>query len=887
MEIKVLKRQLRITSVLGHYGLKHDPYGRLHCPFHRDRTPSLQVFTRTDTFCCFSTNCSAGTGDAIDFIQRMEGCSKHEAILKAKSLLNAPAIAVPTAAPIVSTTPADPVVLAAFFAYCKKALPLSKKGVAYLNSRSLGYKQHEVGYNSGGVHGESKNHHLVADMVAVGLLKPRAAGGYSVWAKDCILFPLHNTTGEIVSLYGRSITNDTDNRHFYLSGRSGLYPGYPAANTRRLLLTESIIDAASLVQQEVVKEAYTVLALYGTHGLTEEHQQAILGLRELEEIIFLLDGDEAGDKAVAKHYGTLRTLLPDVNYSKVTLPEGEDVNSVLQAHADASVLIDLIKERVVVQPQEDFFLSPENENLAESLAVSAVPVAAKLTTTQAELLVYTDEALRIEVLGGIKIAGLDRMKVTLKLTHRQRSGLPLWHSLDLYHHGQREQLLTLLADHYELSLPAVGIIIAGLTTELEGYRLQRIEALQPKKETGVLLTAAQKEQAMTELKKPDLLVRTQQLLAASGIVGESTNALIAYLVYCTRKQAIPLHVMFLGASGSGKTHLQESISELIPEEDKIEITQITENALYYFKQDELKHKLLLIEDLDGAEAVFYPLRELQTKRRISKTVTLKDNKGNLKTISLTVEGPVCVSGCTTKEKIYEDNANRCLLLYIDQSKEQDKRITAYQTKAAAGAVNREKEQQYRNLFKNLQRVLKPVRVINPYAEHLALPEQVFKPRRTMTLLLGFIEAVTFYHQYQREVKRDPDGQFYIETTPADIAAAFGLLTEVLFSKSDELTNASRRFFEQLKTYLSEQGLERFSTSEIRRAFRMEPRTIQRYLRELSQYGYVRRVNSGKGRVGFDYRIIEAEEYSRLRSAIDAHVGALLQTIGALPATMRQ
>jgi energy-coupling factor transporter ATP-binding protein EcfA2 len=142
--------------------------------------------------------------------------------------------------------------------------------------------------------------------------------------------------------------------------------------------------------------------------------------------------------------------------------------------------------------------------------------------------------------------------------------------------------------------------------------------------------------------------------------------------------------MFLGSSGSGKTYLQERVSELIPPEDKIEITQITENAFYYFRQDELRHRLLLIEDLDGAESSMYPLRELQSKRRISKTVTLKDSKGNLKTVTLTVEGPVSVSGCTTRERIYEDNANRCLLLHIDGSKDQDRKILDYQTKAWPG-----------------------------------------------------------------------------------------------------------------------------------------------------------------------------------------------------------
>jgi hypothetical protein len=90
------------------------------------------------------------------------------------------------------------------------------------------------------------------------------------------------------------------------------------------------------------------------------------------------------------------------------------------------------------------------------------------------------------------------------------------------------------------------------------------------------------------------------------------------------------------------------VSDLIPAGDKIEITQLTENAFYYFKQDELKHKLLLMDDLDGAETSLYPLWKLQSKKRITKTVTLKDNKGNLKTGTVTVDGPVSVSGCTTR-----------------------------------------------------------------------------------------------------------------------------------------------------------------------------------------------------------------------------------------------
>jgi DNA primase/DNA-binding MarR family transcriptional regulator len=868
MEIPEIKRQLRITQVLDHYGLKLDRNQRLLCPFHPDKAPSLQVYPQTDTFCCFSTNCQAGTGDVIRFIELKEPCSKHEAILKAQALIDTVSLQTPSIVP--AGHDLDRLaVLAKVFQFFKAALTGSKKAASYLEGRSLDYKQHEIGYNSGGLPQDNKNHYLVQSMVKWGLLKPNTVKGYSVWGKDCVIFPLRDTDHKVVSLYGRSITNNSDQRHFYLSGRSGLYPGYPDAATTRLILTESIIDAESLLQQASIREQYSVLALYGTNGLTDEHITAIQGLRGLEEIILMLDGDEAGAQGTIKHAHTLRDLCPQVHIKQVILPEGEDVNSLLQSHDDAQILTDLIGRRI------DFSFSMEPLHIPESqpTAVSASP---GLDTNSTELLIYTDMVLRIEVLGGIKLTGLDRLRVTLKVTCRGKGTLPVWHSLDLYNHGQREQAIGSLAEVFDTNVQATAATIAQLTESLEQYRRSRIEALQTKAPLTYELTAVQAQAAINELKKPNLLDRTSQLIGLSGIVGETTNGLIAYLVYTMRKGASPLHVMFMGASGSGKTYLQERISELIPPEDKIEITQITGNALYYFKQEELKHKLILIEDLDGVMDVLYPLRELQTKRRITKTVTLKDSKGNLKTITLTVEGPVCVSGCTTKEKLYEDNANRCILLYIDASKEQDKRITEYQALVASGETNRPREHQVQQLFQHIQRVLKPVKVVNPFAKYIQLPEEVFKPRRTMTLLLGFIEAITFYHQYQREIKRDKEGQPYITTTPEDIAAAFALLKEVLFTKSDELTRATRSFLEYLKTYLKAEGKASFAAKEIRAALRIPPSSLKRYLMELERYGYVKGV--GNRYRNYAYTITSMEEYERLKSSIDGHLASILEQI---------
>lgn len=408
MELRTIKERLTIKEVLAYYGLQPDKHDRFCCPFHPDKTPSLQIYPATNTFCCFSSNCSAGTGDVIQFIQLKENCTKHEALVKATELVHGTtATTLQPSSKARLTIDTDlltrEVILTKVFSYYQRGLRSAKNALAYLQGRGLDHTKLSVAYNSGGLHTESKNHHLVTSMVQMGLLKSRSAGGYTVWAKDCVLFPLKNTDNKIVSLYGRSITNNSDSRHFYLSNRMGLYPGYPSPTTTKLILTESIIDAASLLQQAAIAEQYSILALFGTNGLTDEHTKAISNLPHLSEIILILNADEA---ATERHYHTLQQLLPD----------GEDVNSVLQTHDDPKLLSDLIEQRT----DFSFQLKEKNPEPAitlptETRSLPLLPSANKLNTIHPELLIYTDKGLRIEVLGGIKITGLDRLRVNGKV----------------------------------------------------------------------------------------------------------------------------------------------------------------------------------------------------------------------------------------------------------------------------------------------------------------------------------------------------------------------------------------------------------------------------------------------------------------------------------------
>lgn len=511
----------------------------------------------------------------------------------------------------------------------------------------------------------------------------------------------------------------------------------------------------------------------------------------------------------------------------------------------------------------------------------------KIDISNPNAITYITEELGFTILGGIRMDGLDRLRVTIrievinrKFEHYMNSpdiaALPLNHNLDLYNDVQVEKLIRKAAERLEVGTFPITKALADITRQLELYRLQQIEEQQTAKEVKKkILSPQEKEEAINFLMQPGLMQRTNDLIGKAGVIGEKYNRLLMYLIFTSRKRENPLHIISFGSSGAGKSHLQEKLAELIPEEDKIESTSITSNALYYFGEYDLQHKLILIEDMDGAEAVLYALRELISKKHIIKMVPLKDTKGITRTITFKVKGPVTVAGCTTQERIYEDNANRSFLIYIDESKDQDEQIMSYQRKKSAGTINSEEEKNIKALLQNTQRLLQPVQIRNPFAELLQIPGEVFKPRRTNAHYLQFIEAVTFYHQYQREKHTDKaTGEIFINTTLEDIAEANKLMKEVLLRKADELSGATRNYFEQLKQLLQQQKQSTFTNKEIRKQLRLPGTTVRRYHNELLQSSYIK-LQESKKKKGYLFEIVSYEEYNQLQNNIAAVLDAIL------------
>ena len=829
MEIQDIKTQLSLQAVLAHYNLSHDRNDRLCCPWHNDKTPSLQIYPKTNTWTCFSSNCNAGSGDQIDFIMKKENCTKHEAIMKAKTLLGHTIIK-----EVKTKSKTD---YEKLFQKLKMNFK-SGQAVTYLEQRNLDRKKIEVGYNA------------------------------NTWSylKHCIIFPLRNEESEIVSFYGRSIYDKENAKHFYLKNRSGLYPRYPRPETKTLILTEAVIDAATLLQLDIEME---VLAMYGTNGLTEEHQLAIRNLKDLEEIILFFDGDEAGRKAVEKWTTVLRELQPKAKISYVVTPDGEDVNSLSQSH-EPEIFHHLLNNRIEITTEsQDLFSSIESSTEKRKVADNGRFVKQQIDfdSSNPKNLHYKGKAAEYYIKGGIK-NGLDSMKIALQIINDQSEDYRS--KLDLYEYKHVSAVAKIAADKLQISESEIEKDLSKLTSHLEQYRQ---EDEKQKEEPSQEIPPEISLKCVEFLRRKNLLQEINKLIGKAGIIGEEQSRIFLFVIASSYKMEDTLHALVQGSSGSGKTHLITKLASMMPEEDVIGLTRITDSSLYNYGEYELQNKLIILEDLDGLkEDAFLAFRELQSRGLLSSSTSVKDDSGNIRSQIRTVRGPITTLSATTKGEIYEDNMSRCFLLAVNESAEQTQRIIAYQNQVATGKINKIEQKKIRSFLQNCMRIIKPMEVVNPFADKIKLPPEAHKIRRLNELFQSFVRQVTLINQYQRE--KDKQGRLI--TAKEDIQVACEIMFESIVLKVDELDGSLRQFFEQLKEYLKEDKQE-FGQREVRQYLRMSKSQLHRYIQDLMELEYIYQ-SSGHMNRGYKYKISYWDNITKLRSEIKTNLQSQLAAI---------
>jgi DNA primase len=871
MEIDEIKASLPLKNVLQHYQLYPDKQARLCCPFHEDKMPSLQVYYKTQTAYCFSSNCSTHgkSMDVIDFIMYKENLTKHEAIEKAVQLIgghstNNQAQALTKQA-----------VLTKMFSYFKNAVHNSKPAQEYLQSRNLDFKQTEVGYNAGQYHhGTRKDEALIKSCIAVGLLQDSGnksktgEAAYNVFGKWCVVFGLKDPGGHIAGLYFRSTLNDKESKHFYLKDRAGLYPGYPKTETQKLIITEAVIDAATLLQVPEISAAYSVLSCYGTNGLTDEHIKAIKSLTDLEEVIFFFDGDQAGTAAVKKYGKSLSELLPHIKITAVPTPEGEDINSLAQGH-EAEILIHLISQRAPQPPKGGAIEAKEAPVLfsTEKNKAQPEPLPAQipaLDTSNPYKLKYSTATANYAVQGGLG-RPLDSLKVTLVIGHPEHEHLKSRLRYDLYNDKEVERNAKEAAEKLNIRADLLQADISLLTDLLEAERDKQQQTGQKISGHPQAIRPDESMQAkcIAFLSKANLINHINELIGKAGVAGEENNRLFLYIIASSYKMKNTLHALIQGSSGSGKTRLLKVVSDLMPAEDVKKYTRVTDSSFY--NQDEyfFVNKLVCFEDYDGLkEDAQLAVRELQSNEILISSTSIKDESGKITGGEKTVRGPIASIGCTTKGEFYEDNISRCFVIAVDESKEQTLRVIHYQNEAAAGITDKKKERDIREFLQHCMRLLKPFEVVNPYANKIQLPEEAHKIRRLNELYQCLVKQITLLNQYQRS--KDDKGRLI--STKEDLQTACEIMFESILLKVDELDGALRQFYEKLKVFAEKQGKDQeFSRFEVRAATGVSKTQQHVYMSRLIGLEYIRQ--NGFANRGYTYKIAYWDNMAAVRARI--------------------
>lgn len=717
--------------------------------------------------------------DVIDFILHKENCTKHEALKRAESLLvDGLQLSVDGKKPTtINRQPlTDNQFLGNMFQYFRNAISNSKPAKEYLEKRGLEPSQIEIGYNSGQFHhGNRKTEELIKQSLETGLLLDKGIvartgeKGYSPFAKWCICFALRNQKNEVTGLYFRSILNDDKNKHYYLKERKGIYPNYPNPETRKLILTEAIIDCASLLQIKEIRDNYSLISCFGTNGLNEEILTAIKELPELEEIIFCFDNDDAGKKAVEKYGNLIMNEFENLKITSVELPNN-DVNETLQLHSE-EIFTELLEKRIALQSPIPIENNKENE--AKDVFLSS----------EKEKITVTEDS-----------------STSLRVTN------------------------------------------------------SKPETRNP----------------IDFLEQKNLLQNLNQLIEKSGIIGEENSRLLLFLITISYLNKSPLHGIVQGSSGSGKTHIISRIADLMPQEDVLRFTRITESSLYNWGEFDLFQKIIIIEDLDGLkEDALYALREFISNQVLRSSVTIKDKKGNNKSSHKIVKGQFSSLSATTKGETYEDNMNRSFIIAINESEEQTRKIIDYQNLKNAGMIDRNNEQKAISFIQKLVKNLKCYEVVNPYAMELQLPDKVKNKRRLNEMVQSIIKQITILNQYQR--KQTNDGKLITEIE--DLEQGIEILFESIILKIDELDGSLRQFLEKLKKRFEQREFNRFEAMEYT-GFKKSQ--LQVYLNELVRLEYLKQ--KGFVNKGFTYKIGYSDDIGKVRQELKDHFRKIIDKL---------
>ena len=802
-----------------------------------------------------------------------------------------------------------------------RTLKESPDALGYLTRRRIAHPEAIEAFRLGfanrtlGLRLPEKNRKAGADLrgrlTTLGVFR---ASGHEHFAGSLVI-PVVDEREMVVEVYGRKLREDPRTgtpAHLYLPGpHRGVWNEQALAASDEITLTESLIDGLSLW----CAGFRHVTASYGAAGFTADHHEAFRA-HKVRRVLIAYDHDAAGDKAAR----TLATELgaQGVECFRVVLPAGRDVNDVAvaatnptdalgrllrhavwmgngappprravasAASAVASVTVSfsavdqLVDEPLAESPAvvekigEPSAAEPvvvEPVGAVDPLLVSpspAGPVEAAPVVSEREMLLSFGER-RWRVRGLDKASSFDLLRVNIMVSAPDGRGGGVFHvdTLDLYAARARAAFITAAAAEIKVDDDVIKRDLGRVLLACETLADQAVTAAQTPADVVEPMTATDRAAALALLRDPGLVERIGADFGAVGMVGEVSNCLVGYLAAISRKLPRPLAVVVQSTSAAGKSALMDAVLGFVPGEDLVRFSAMTGQSLFYVGESDLAHKVLAIAEEEGATRAAYALKLLQSEGELSIASTGKDTaSGKLVTHTYKVTGPTGIFLTTTSVEVDEELLNRCLVLSVDEDREQTKAIHQRQRagQTLQGLLASTAAENVRSLHRNAQRLLEPLAVVNPFADQLTFADSATRTRRDHVKYLTLISAVTLLHQHQRQINTTShDGRSlrYVETTAADIAIANTLAHQVLGQCLDELPPGTRRLLAALHTYVAaeaarkdvEPGMVRFTRRHLREALGFGDTQLKVHLARLVDLELVAPIRTDRG--GFCYEL---------------------------------
>ena len=630
-----------------------------------------------------------------------------------------------------------------------------------------------------------------------------------------LVIPVFDEHGAVTEVYGRKILNNLrvgTPLHLYLPGpHRGVWNMEALAATKEIILCEALVDALTFW----CAGYRNVTASYGVEGLTEDHLAAFKRYG-IERVLLAYDRDEAGEKAAQALAEKL--IAQGIECFRIHFPKGMDANeyalSVKPAEKSLGVLIRSASwlggagsagvppamsapaETALspsatsvgkapaqaalasagempaavacsVRPAAKAQASPPSFSLAAEAAAETTnsgllePLASPLPPAPAvdtPLQINGDEIVmlcgdrRYRVRGLAKNLSFDALKVNVMASREDGFHVD---TIEMYAARQRQLFIKQTAEELNVKEDVIKRDFGRLLLKLEELQDEAVRRnLEPKNET-VTLTDEEQQAALELLRDPNLLQRILTDYERCGVVGEETNKLVCYLAAVSRKLDEPLAIIIQSSSAAGKSWLMNAVLQLMPEEELVKYSAMTGQSLFYMSETNLQHKILAIVEEEGAERASYALKLLQSEGELTIASTGKDpTTGRLVTHEYRVEGPVMILLTTTAVEVDEELLNRCIVLTVDEDREQTRAIHRLQRERQTleGLLAKRDRDHLQAVHRNAQRLLRPVHVTNPFARELTFLDDQTRTRRDHLKYLTLIRSIALLHQYQRATK---------------------------------------------------------------------------------------------------------------------------------------